>query len=109
MYDERGKPLSIGSGFFVSRDGMIATNYHVIEKGYGAVIATLDGKTYKEIYILSQDKDMDTALLKVNETNAPQARLGNSDTVKQADKVISIGNPQWLQNSVSDGLISGVR
>ena len=62
MYDERGKPLSIGSGFFVSRDGMIATNYHVIEKGYGAVIATLDGKTYKEIYILSQDKDMDIAI-----------------------------------------------
>lgn len=109
MYDEKGKPLSIGSGFFVSRDGMIATNYHVVEKGYGAIISTLDGKTYKDVYLLSKDKDMDIALIRVNETNAPQSKLGNSDTVKQADKVISIGNPQGLQNSVSDGLISGVR
>lgn len=109
VYDDKGKPLSAGSGFFISKNGQILTNYHVIANGYSAIVSTLDGKTYKDVYLLSQDKYMDIALLRVNETNAPHARLGNSDTVKEADKVISVSNLKGLQNSVSDGFVTSVK
>jgi len=109
MYDKNGALLSFGSGFFISKDGIIATNYHVIEKGYGAVIKTLDGKIYQDAYLLSYDEDKDIALLKIDEKNAPPVEVGDSDSIEQGDKALTIGNPEGLQNTVSEGLISGIR
>jgi len=108
MYNKKGDPLSYGSGFFISQDGMIAANYHVIAQGYGAIIKTLDGKTYEDVYLLSYDQEKDIALLRVNEMNATCVKIGNSDLVKQGDKAVTVGNPEGFQNTVSDGIISGI-
>ena len=109
MYDKKGNPLSYGSGFFISKDGKIITNYHVIENGYRAIIKTLNGKTYDHVFLLSFDEKKDIALLEVNENNAPPVKIGDSDFVEQGDKVITIGNPEGFQNTVSEGIISGIR
>jgi len=109
VYSKKGNLTKYGSGFFVSKDGLIATNYHVIENGYGAVIKSLDGKVLKDVYLISFDKDKDIALLKVDETTAFYARLGNSDSISQGDKIVTIGNPEGLQNTISDGIVSGIR
>lgn len=109
VYDNKENLILFGSGFFISSDGFIITNYHVIEKGYSAVIKRIDGKFYDEVYLISCDEEKDIALLKVDETNSPFAILGDSQTASQGDKVITIGNPQGFQNTVSDGIISAVR
>ena len=108
MYSKKGNLLSYGSGFFVSQDGITVTNYHVIEKGYRAIIKTIDGKIYKDVYLLSYDKETDIALLKVNELTTP-VKIGDSNLVKQGDKAVTIGNPEGLENTISDGIISGIR
>jgi len=61
------------------------------------------------VYLFSYDQEKDVALLRVDEMNAPSVRVGNSDLVKQGDKAVTIGNPGGLENTVSDGIISGVR
>jgi len=109
VYDRKDKLISVGSGFFVSQDGVIATNYHIVEKGARAIIKTIGGKSYEDIYLLSYDADKDVALLQVNETNAPYARLGDSSIAKQGDKVIVIGNNSGFQNTVFDGTIGDIK
>lgn len=109
VYNQKGKLIKFGSGFFISKDGQIATNYHVIENGYGVVVKSLNKKKYDDVYLLSFDRDRDIAILKVNETNSFQAKIGNSDIVKQGEKAITIGNPEGFQNTVSDGIVSGIR
>jgi len=109
VYNRKDKLISFGSGFFVSQDGVIATNYHIVKKGFKAVIKTIGGKSYEDIYFLSYDADRDVALLQVNETNAPYARLGDSSIVKQGDKVIVMGNNSGFQNTISDGTISDIK
>lgn len=108
-YDRKGELHSIGSGFFVSQDGIIATNYHVIQGSFAGAVKTSTGKRYKDVYILSYDIDKDVALLQVNENNASAVTIGDPDTAKQGDEVITIGNPEGLQNTVSDGIISAIR
>jgi len=109
VYDSQENLVLFGSGFFISSDGLLITNYHVIEKAYSAVIKRIDGKFYDEVYLISYDEDKDIALLKVNEANSPFSILGDSQTASQGDKVITIGNPQGFQNTVSDGIISAIR
>ena len=109
---------STGSGFFVGSN-QIATNYHVIEAilNEGALGgAKLVGKD--EVYaiedIVSFDKEKDLAIIKVREVkgtgiDVPALRLGDSDAVQIGDKVYVAGNPEGLEGTFSDGIISAIR
>ena len=101
--------LKFGSGFVV-HDGQIATNHHVIE-GMLVEFAKLVGK--EEVYpieaILAVDKARDLAIVKVTGLDVPPLSLGDSDTVQIGDKVYAVGNPQGLEGSFSDGIISAIR
>ena len=108
LIDGKGNSWT-GSGFVI-HDDQIATNYHVIDNmSIGGV--KLVGK--KDIYpveaILDSDKDHDLAIIKVEGIDAPVLSLGDSDTVQIGDKVYVAGNPQGLEGSFSDGIISGIR
>ena len=109
---------STGSGFFVDSN-QIATNYHVIKAilNEGALGgAKLVGKD--EIYaiedIVGFDKEKDLAIIKVREAkgrriNVPALPLGDSDTVQIGEKIYVAGNPEGLEGTFSDGIISGIR
>lgn len=96
------------TAFFVSADGKLVTNYHVIENGLTAQIETADGKKYSPT-VLGYDIDLDLALLKVDRSSGPYLTLGNSDSTDIGDAVVAIGNPLGLENTVSTGIISGKR
>lgn len=84
--------VSYGTGFFLTADGYIATNYHVI-KGASTINVTLySGKTYtaKAVGYYAPD---DLAVLKIDGNGHPVLRVGNSDAVLMGDTVIAIGNP----------------
>lgn len=107
--DER-RAESGGSGVMISPDGEILTNNHVIEGYRGASDNTLevkisDGRTFKA-KVLGRDKELDIALVKIEATHLPFAKLGDSDAMRIGEWVIAIGNPLGLEHTVTQGIIS---
>ncbi len=99
-----------GSGVVISPDGEILTNAHVVEGARGSdteiEVRTSANKTYKAT-ILGRDRELDIALLKIEATHLPFAKLGDSDAMRIGDWVVAIGNPFGLDHTVTQGIISG--
>ncbi len=104
-----GQPLAQGSGFLVSKDGLVVTNYHVIAKGSSAVVKLPDGAFYAVDGVVASDKSRDIAVIKTNGKNFRTLTLGNSDRLQVGEQVVAIGNPLSLESTVSNGIISGIR
>ncbi|MEX2043680.1 MAG: trypsin-like peptidase domain-containing protein [Patescibacteria group bacterium] len=96
-----------GSGFFVTADGLVVTNRHVIEDASGnPAVTTADGHRY-EAKVVATDPAFDLALLKVNATDLPVAELGQADELRVGQAVIAIGNALGrFDNTVTTGVLS---
>ena len=99
-----------GSGFVISEDGYILTNYHVIEDavngGYEVQVLTHDGSTYTA-EVIGYESDNDVALLKIDATGLNAAVLGDSDAMKVGEQVYAVGNPTGeLEYSMTEGIVS---
>lgn len=100
------KQRSLGSGFIISKDGYIFTNYHVVEMADKILVKLSDGKEY-EATTVGKDKNTDIALLKIKPRNSlPVAVLGDSAKLRVGDWVIAIGNPFGLTQTVTAGIVS---
>jgi S1-C subfamily serine protease len=102
-------PIARGSGFLVSSDGMIVTNYHVIAEGNVAVVKFSDGTVLPVEGVLAADKVRDLAIIKIRGGSFRALALGNSDRIQIGEDVVAIGNPLGLELTVSNGILSGVR
>ena len=101
---------AVGSGFVVRPDGVILTNYHVIENAQAVIVKLPDGREFRAQGLLGSDSELDIAVLKVDATGLPVIPLGDSDQVKVGQRVIAIGNPLGMfEYTVSDGIISALR
>lgn len=107
--DENGKPTAEGSGFIASADGKIVTNHHVIAGAHSAVVKLDNGSFFAVDGVIADDPTHDIAVLKVPGKNLPTLTLANSDVLSAGDHVVAIGSPLGLENSVSDGIVSGFR
>jgi S1-C subfamily serine protease len=98
-----------GSGFFISADGYIVTNKHVVDDDKAEyTVLTNDGKKY-DAEILAKDSTLDVAILKVKGGGFPYLSFGDSDKLKPGQTVIAIGNAlAEFRNSVSVGVVSGL-
>jgi len=99
---------SLGSGIIVDRRGFIVTNAHVVSKAYNikVVIFGFERKAYAA-EIVWKDLLNDIAILKIHpEEPLPTAILGDSDMIKVADRVLAIGSPFGLEQTVTAGIIS---
>lgn len=109
MEDANGQPVSLGSGFFV-RENVIASNFHVIEgasRGYAKLVGK---KTKYDITgVVGTDASRDLVLLAVTDAKAPTLQLGDSRQVAVGDEVFAVGNPQGLEGTFSQGIVSSVR
>jgi putative serine protease PepD len=97
-----------GSGFFLSSDGYILTNNHVVDAAAtrGTIsVAISTGKKYTA-KIVGRDSSYDLAVLKIDVTGAPTLQLGDSEKVAVGDAVIAIGSPLGLAGTVTSGIIS---
>jgi S1-C subfamily serine protease len=109
-YDRYKRLISTGSGFVVSDSGIVATNYHVIQKASSIIIIKHDGTKYDVSKIIEYDSKRDIALLQAkNLDDMAPVLLGDSSKVDIGDDTIAIGSPYGLQNTISDGIISGWR
>jgi len=103
------QPLASGTGFLVSGDGVIVTNYHVIENGNVAIVKFPDGTAFPVDGVLAADKVRDLAIIKIHGKAFRTLTLGNSDQIQVGEEVVAIGNPLGLELTVSNGILSGVR
>ncbi|MGZ5469275.1 MAG: Do family serine endopeptidase [Candidatus Aminicenantales bacterium] len=96
-----------GTGFFISADGYILTNNHMVEKDKTTrvTVTTTAGDDY-DAKIIGTDPSTDLALLKINAKNMPFAELGDSGQVKVGEWVLAIGNPLGMDNTVTAGIVS---
>ena len=94
-----------GSGFFVSPDGYILTNNHVIDKAESLTVI-LEDETSHKAKVIGTDPRTDLALLKIDIKKAPYVKFGNSDKLAIGDWVVAIGNPLGLDFTVTAGILS---
>ena len=97
-----------GSGFIISSDGYILTNYHVIDDADSITVSLFDGTTY-DAALIGYDESNDIAVLKLDADNLSPVILGDSDHLNVGDQVLAIGNPLGeLTFSFTSGLISAM-
>ena len=109
-YDDKGEFLKLGSGFFISQNGDIVTNYHVLQGASSAEIKTADGKTYPITYIVAGDEQNDIIRLCVNIPSQYVYPLLLSKTIPEVgERIIVYGSPLGLEKTVSDGIVSAIR
>lgn len=107
IFGQIAETASAGSGFIISSDGYIVTNYHVIKDAKTLTVITSDSTEYNAT-IIGYDHGNDFALIKINATDLPAVKLGSSDDLIEGDQVVAIGNPLGeLTNTLTWGIISG--
>ncbi|MFW2722711.1 trypsin-like peptidase domain-containing protein, partial [Acinetobacter baumannii] len=94
-----------GSAFFISKDGYLLTNHHVIENA-SRISITLNDRREIDATVVGSDERTDVALLKVNGTNYPALRVGNVDRLRVGEPVLAIGSPFGFDYSASAGIVS---
>ncbi len=114
-----GRPVtregqSTGSGFIISADGYVVTNNHVIsgEPGSNAevtnITVTMPDRTEYKATLVGRDATSDLAVLKINATNLPFVKFGDSTRARVGDWVVAIGNPFGLGGTVTAGIVSSL-
>ncbi|MBF0522356.1 MAG: trypsin-like peptidase domain-containing protein [Candidatus Omnitrophica bacterium] len=99
----------LGSGFIVSSDGVIVTNYHVVNSSAAMSIRLKDGREFTPQSIMNYDKKRDICILRIGASNLPALKLGTTKDLAAGAPIYTVGNPLGLEYSVSNGLFSSKR
>ena len=94
-----------GSAFFISKDGYLLTNHHVVEDA-SKVTIMLNDRREIDATVVGSDERTDVALLKVNGSNFPELKTGNVDQLRVGEPVRAIGSPFGFDYSASAGIVS---
>jgi serine protease Do len=105
MPQQQEQRPSVGSGFVISADGYILTNYHVIAEADEIVVALSDRRE-REATVVGADELSDLALLKIDATDLPTVALGSSENLEVGEWVVAIGSPFGFEHSVTAGIVS---
>jgi len=103
------KPIRQGTGFFVNNNGHVITNRHVIEGAQQAKIITSEGKEYIANKILAVDTSADLARIRIDSNDQTPSLKLNTSVPKVGERVLIVGSPKGLEQTVSEGIISAVR
>lgn len=105
-YGREAEATSSGSGFIISSDGYVLTNYHVVENTKQLTVKTYSGDSY-DATLVGYDASSDVAVLKIDGTDLPSVKIGDSDSVNVGDQVVAIGNPLGeLTSTLTGGYVS---
>ncbi len=106
VFGQRSATASSGTGFVVTSDGEILTNYHVVQGAQKLTVTLYDGSAYTAT-VLGYEAESDIALLKINATDLQTVTIGDSDALLIGDEVAAIGNPLGeLTYSITVGYLS---
>jgi len=99
------RPFGLGSGFIVSPDGFIVTNAHVVENAEEITVRFTD-KRELQAKVIGADTRSDVAVIKVDATNLPVVKIGDTKKLRPGEWVIAIGSPFGFANTVTAGIVS---
>ncbi|MGE5615426.1 MAG: DegQ family serine endoprotease [Bacillota bacterium] len=99
------RPFGLGSGFIVSADGFIVTNAHVVENADEITVRLTDKRELKA-KVIGVDMRSDVAVIKVEATNLPVVKIGDTSKLRVGEWVIAIGSPFGFANTVTAGIVS---
>ena len=105
--EDQAPQQGLGSGVIVSPEGYILTNNHVIE-GAAEIQVTLSDSRRAIAQLIGADPDTDLAILRIELERLPVITLGNSDTAQVGDRVLAIGNPFGVGQTVTSGIVSAL-
>ena len=105
--EDEAPQKGLGSGVIVSPEGYILTNNHVIE-GAAEIQVTLSDSRRAIAKVIGTDPDTDLAILRITLERLPVITLGNSDTAQVGDRVLAIGNPFGVGQTVTSGIVSAL-
>jgi serine protease Do len=105
--EQRSVPRGVGSGFFITKDGSILTNHHVIDGADEIFVALTDGREFKAV-VVGSDARTDVALLKIDATDMVTLPIGSAQNLKKGQWVLAIGSPFGLQATVTAGIVSAI-
>lgn len=110
IHDQSGKTIGSGSGIMIGKDGYILTNHHVAAGGrFYSVRIEEDDKVYTTDEVIKYNSVLDLAILRIDRKLHPIPVYAGEKGLVRGQKVVAIGSPLGLFNSVSDGIISGFR
>lgn len=108
-FSGREVPISNGSGFIISSDGLIVTNAHVVANKRGVRVKLTNGETYNAT-VQDVDQAADIATIKINAKHPlPTLRLAQSSDVRQGEFVVAMGSPFSLKNTITSGIVSSAQ
>jgi S1-C subfamily serine protease len=107
--DTAGHKHATGTGFFVSADGRIVTNHHVVAEAESIDGTLVDGRVVRIAGLLATDKERDIAVLQAEGGGFEPLPLGSIKSARVGDEIVVIGNPKGLSNSLSTGIIAAIR
>lgn len=107
QYNRPEPSRGLGSGFIISKDGYILTNHHVIDNAQTVTVRMTNGDEY-DAEIVGSDPGTDVAVLKIDASDLPSVKLGNSDEASVGEWVLAIGSPFNFEYSVTKGIISAI-
>jgi len=109
-YDMAKKVLGQGTGFFVDKKGLVITNYHVLKGAYSAEVKIYNGMTYPITLILGDNETVDLVKVLVDIPIQPPHWLTVTRKLPDvAERILVVGSPMGLEQTVSEGLVSGIR
>jgi S1-C subfamily serine protease len=106
--DQNAK-IGTASGFILSDNGKIATNFHVIKSCKNLSVRLANGDVYDTAWVIAFDVRRDLALIRIRAASLPVLPLAESNDIEIGDTVYSLGNPKGLQNTLQQGLVSAFR
>jgi serine protease Do len=107
--DAKQEPSKTSTGFFITDDGVLVTNNHVIAGAADLLAQTSTGAIYIFRSVIYRSASLDLALLKFAATGVPHLRLGSTAHVGEGQRIVVIARPEGLQVTVSAGIISAFR
>ena len=107
-FDANKKILSQGSGVVLNNKGWVVTNYHVFA-GADKLVVKHGEKIIEYTNIVGLDVEKDILILKIQDTSFAYIPIGNSDSLKVGQKIYAIGSPMGFENTMTEGIISGLR
>ncbi|OZI24821.1 serine peptidase [Bordetella genomosp. 7] len=105
--EERKVPRGLGSGFFISEDGYILTNNHVVAEAADIYVTLTDGREFKA-KVIGTDERTDVALIKIDAKGMTPLAIGDPNLLKKGQWVLAIGSPFGLDSTATAGIVSAI-
>ncbi len=109
VLDVSGREIGSGTGFFVSADGLLVTNHHVIDAAHQVEAVPAEGPAYSVRGVVATDEVNDLAVLSIDAAGAQALPLATDDAPEPGERVVVLGGPLGLAGSLSEGIVAAIR